>query len=102
ISNGGNIRGKNDFVNSGNDIISMLKNTGVESVIYMKKFDSSSGSIRWENLTESNVRGTISNNDYFISSNYYPNGTNIDLVIIPDLAIAAVQKLLPAFNDLKK
>ncbi len=95
ISNGGNIRGKNDFVNSGNDIISMLKNTGVESVIYMKKFDSSSGSIRWDNLTESNVRGTISNNDYF-------NGTNIDLVIIPDLVIAAVQKLLPAFNDLKK
>lgn len=100
ISNGGSIRGKDDFVNAGNDIFSILKNSGAESVIYMKQFDTSSVS-GWSALTRDNVRSSISENDYFTAPNHYASGTNIDLVIIPDLALAGVQKVLPALDNLK-
>ncbi len=94
ISNGGAIRGKDDFVNSGNDIFSLLKESAGESIIYFKQFDSSAVS-GWSALTRDNVRSSIKNSDYFAGSK------NIDLVIIPDLALAGVQKVLPALDNLK-
>lgn len=95
ISNGGSIRGKNDFVNAGNDIFSLLKESAGESIIYFKEFDSSAVPGGWAALTTSNVRSSIKNTDYFTGS------SNIDLVIIPDLALAGIQKVLPALNNLK-
>jgi len=88
ISNGGSIKKTEDFTNSSSDPFSILKNSAGESIMYIKKANPTSGDI---NKVD----------DYFTGLNYI-NGTNIDLVIIPDLAIAGVQKVLPALNELKK
>ena len=48
--------------------------------------------------TNDEAYATIATADYFVDTNGY--GTNIDVVIIPDLALAAVQKMLPALTKL--
>ncbi len=102
ISNGGSIRGKSDFLNSGNDIFSLLKDSAGESLIYMKKFDSAQVPGGWAKLTKDNVYSSISQNDYFSSSpGYNSKNSNIDIVIIPELALAGVQRVLPALDSLK-
>jgi len=47
-------------------------------------------------ISNSAVKADISNADYFT----HGYGNNIDVVIIPDLVMAAVQKMLPAISKL--
>jgi len=90
INNSGDIRQVTDFTNTSSDPFSILKNAAAENIMYVKKSISNN-----PNLWTSNdaVRSDISSAD-FLNIN-----TNIDIVFIPDLAVAIIQRALPALNE---
>ena len=90
INNSGGIRQVTDFTSTSSDPFSILKNAAAENIMYVKKSISND-----PNLWTSNdaVRNDISNAD-FLNMN-----TNIDIVFIPDLAVAIIQRALPALNE---
>jgi hypothetical protein len=110
INNGGGIKTVGDFTNSTSDPFSILKNSALETVMYIKKSnlsEGSSGLTSADQITTSALaRADIMSGDYF-SYSHSPNytvpgyGANIDVVFIPDLMTAAVQNMLPAINNLK-
>lgn len=97
INNGGQIQQASDFTNSSQDPFSILKNSAVETISYIK--DSVAGGADNTSWTAANIRSDISTADKFTSTRY-ASGTNIDLVFIPDLMMAAVQRMLPAITNL--
>ncbi|MGD9642173.1 MAG: FecR domain-containing protein [Elusimicrobiales bacterium] len=94
IDNGGGVRNVNDFTNSSTDPFSLLKDSAVQSIMYVKQSNSTTpGAITSSAL----AKAAVSDTDYF---NYAGTGTNIDVVFIPDLMVAAVQRMLPAITNL--
>ena len=110
INNSGAIQQVEDFTSSNLDPFTILKNVAGESVMYIKQASFGtvptgiSGGIVPSfaspsfPTTNDEAYATIATADYFTDTNGY--GTNIDVVIIPDLALAAVQKMLPALTKL--
>ncbi len=78
IGNGGSIRNTADFTSSGSDPFTLLKENAAQVFMYMK--------------TEG--AGNYSQTDRFAGNR------NIDIVFIPDLAVAAIQRMLPAITEL--
>jgi hypothetical protein len=99
ISNGGGIQTPNAFTNTSSDPFSLLKDNALETVMYIKKaFTNSDAGI----TTSAQAKADIKADDYFrYNSPTAGVGTNIDIVFIPDLMIAAVQRMLPAITNLK-
>jgi len=94
IGNGGQIRSAGDFTNSSSDPFTLLKDNAIQSVMYIKQSNTDSEA----GLTTSALaKADISDTDYFA---YKGAGTNVDLVFIPDLMVAAVQRMLPAITNL--
>ncbi|KAF0126120.1 MAG: Sigma factor regulatory protein FecR/PupR family [Elusimicrobia bacterium] len=86
IGNSGNIRNTADFTSSGSDPFAILKENAAQVLMYIKQ----------------NIGATTPNtvdrvNDYAFGVG---NTRNIDLVFIPDLAVAAIQRMLPAITEL--
>ncbi len=99
IGNGGGIKTPGDFTNSSTDPFTLLKDSALESVMYIKKSGAVDSTAINDNITAKNA---ISDVDYFAYSHSGAgNGTNIDVVFIPDLMVAAVQRMLPAITNLK-
>ena len=97
INNAGSIQQVSDFTNSSLDPFSILKNSAGEVIMSIKSNNTT---------TVANTNEWNHQDDYF---QYTKNnalasgiGTNIDLVIIPDLLIAGVQRILPALTKLNK
>lgn len=95
ISNSGGIRTPGDFTNSTSDPFTLLKDNALESVMSIK---ASNSVTPWAITTSVLAKAAISDNDYFAS---FGGNTNIDIVFIPDLMVAAVQRMLPAITKLK-
>lgn len=96
ISNSGGIRTPNDFTNSSSDPFTLLKDNALESVMYIK----ASKSFTPGDITSSALaKDAISDTDYFAA--WSGTNSNIDIVFIPDLMVAAVQRMLPAITNLK-
>lgn len=94
ISNGGRTRTPSDFTNSSSDPFTLLKDNALEGVMYIKRSNVANPA----GITSSDLaKQAISNTDYFA---YKGGGTNIDVVFIPDLMVAAVQRMLPAITNL--
>ena len=83
INNGGAIQTKNNIVSSGTDPFTLLKNVAGETVFYVKN-DNPGGNSTYNKISPIDRIGT----------------SNIDLVFIPDLMVAAVQRMLPAITSL--
>ncbi len=105
IGNGGGIRTPGDFTNSSSDPFSLLKDNALESVMYIKKSQGANAANPGAITDGALAKAAISDDDYF---SYTKNGsvtagvgTNIDIVFIPDLMVAAVQRMLPAITNLK-
>ncbi len=93
INNGGGIAKTGNITDSGTDPFSVLKKHAFETVSYIKK------QVNFGELpVPTDLRLHISNDDYFnvLNTNY----GNIDIVIIPDLAVAAIQRMLPILDAL--
>lgn len=92
IGNDGSIKTVGDFTNSSKDPFSILKDSALESVMYIKNANSTVAS------------GNPGRTDILDTDRFgYDGGagTNIDVVFIPDLMVAAVQRMLPAISNLK-
>ncbi|HAN04648.1 MAG TPA: hypothetical protein DCQ25_05235 [Elusimicrobia bacterium] len=100
IDNSGGIKTVDDFTSSGLDPFSVLKETAGQTIMYVKK--SLTGSPSW--ISNAAAYEAISDADYFttLGAPPYGTGTNIDLVIVPDLALAAVQRMLPALSSMNE
>jgi hypothetical protein len=94
INNNGSLQKGDDLVNSSLDPFSLMKNMAGESIMSVKKSKGVVG------LTSANVFSDIDTVDRFAYGNRGTNGTNIDIVVIPDLLMAAVQRMLPALTKL--
>ncbi len=106
IGNGGQIKTASDFTNSSTDPFTLLNNSAFESVMYIKK--SIHNDPAWVNggvqpaLLAPDAKSDISADDYFAYGGGAQGiGTNIDMVFIPDLLVAAIQNMLPAITNLK-
>ncbi len=95
IGNGGGIKTASDFTNSTSDPFTLLRDSALESVMYIK---ASKGTSPTDIINSDLAKADISDTDYFT---YKGAGTNIDVVFIPDLMVAAVQRMLPAISNLK-
>jgi FecR protein len=84
INNGGGIAQTGDITDSGTDPFTILKEHAFETVMYLKDVDGSPT--------------TISDTDYWSVAG--TNYGNIDIVFIPDLAVAAIQRMLPILTAL--
>jgi len=108
INNSGGIKTVDDFTSSGLDPFSVLKETAGQTIMYVKKAATEPGT--WTTSLNAdgsknyaNVYAGISTVDKFdTAGNPYDFGTNIDLVIVPDLALAAVQRMLPALTSMNE
>ncbi|MEI7528829.1 MAG: FecR family protein [Elusimicrobiota bacterium] len=92
IGNGGNIRATTDFTNSTSDPFTLLKDNAGEVIMALKKYKTG---------TTGTPYSMIDTADYFTAI----SNKNIDIVFIPDLMVAAVQRMLPAItkmNDTNK
>lgn len=94
IGNSGQIKQVGDFVNSSQDPFSLLKETAIERVMYVKK---NIGGTDWTPACV--YKDHIDNS---ATGDYFASAKNIDLVFIPDLAVAAIQRILPAVQELNK
>ena len=90
INNGGGIRTADSITNSAQDPFSLLKNLAAESVVYVKQSNSNDTAGIISDIT---AYDDVKNADWF-------GGRNIDVVIIPDLFVAGIQRMLPAFTKL--
>jgi hypothetical protein len=98
IGNGGGVKRVEDFTNSASDPFTILKNSALQTVMYIKKSVSNDPS---GILTSAAAYSDIQTADRFVYDGGAAGvGTNIDLVFIPDLMVAAVQRLLPALTNL--
>lgn len=93
IGNGGGVQTANDITNSSQDPFTLLKGLAAQTIVYVKTSSTNNGAL----LTDSAAsKATINTNDHFGGA----SGRNIDVVFIPDLMVAAVQRMLPAITNL--
>ncbi|MDA8244423.1 MAG: hypothetical protein M0025_09940 [Elusimicrobia bacterium] len=90
IGNGGGIKTADDITNSSQDPFTLLKSLAAETVVYVKTSDNQSAAA----MTDSNTAYS------HITSSDHIGTRNIDVVFIPDLMVAAVQRMLPAITNL--
>ena len=107
INNSGGIKTVDDFTSSGLDPFSVLKETAGQTIMYVKNAANTpdNWTISYNPDGSKNydaVYAGISNNDRHFDASYFATGTNIDLVIVPDLALAAVQRMLPALTSMNE
>jgi len=86
INNSGSIQTKDSITNSGTDPFTLLKNNAGEAIFSIKKYDAL-GADTYTKIDNS------AGGDKFTTA-------NIDVVFIPDLMVAAVQRMLPAITEL--
>ncbi len=99
INNEGSLQNGDSLVNSSQDSFSLMKNVAGESIMSIKKsLNGYAGRTGW--YDNKAVYADIKQDDYFAYGNYGGRGTNIDVVFIPDLLMAAVQRMLPAITKL--
>jgi len=100
IGNGGQIRTAGDFTNSSSDPFSLLKDNALETVMSVKKSVGNNSAL----ITTSDLaKADIDTEDMFSYNGGAAGvGTNIDIVFIPDLMVAAVQRMLPAISNLSE
>ena len=99
IDNAGSLQKTDNLVNSSQDPFSIMKNIAGESVLSIKQSVGGwAGRTAW--TSNAAAYSDISGNDYF-AYNGTGVGTNVDVVFIPDLLVAAVQRMLPAITKLK-
>lgn len=103
INNSGAVQKVEDFTKSSLDPFSILKNSAGEAIMSIKK-SNEYGQDSW--TSNALVKADIKQDDYFAytKSGALTSGvgTNIDLVFVPDLLLAAVQRMLPAITNLNK
>jgi hypothetical protein len=88
IGNGGDIKNTEDFTNSSTDPFTLLKSMAAQTVMYIKNHDGTKNdALPGQQIMTTDRFGAITSK-------------NIDLVFIPDLAVAAVQRMLPAISNL--
>jgi len=91
IGNGGGIKRADDITNSSQDPFTLLKGLAVQSIVYVKQSQNDSAAALTNNAAAySDV----------LAADHLGGGRNIDVVFIPDLMIAAVQRMLPAITNL--
>lgn len=93
IGNGGDIKTADSLTKSSQDPFTLLKNLAVETVVYVKTSNTNVATALNTNLA---AKGAITSSDHLGS------GRNVDVVFIPDLMVAAVQRMLPAITNLGK
>lgn len=93
IGNGGGIKSASDITNSSQDPFTLLKGLAVQSIVYVKGSAADSAAALTGNAA---AYGDIQQ-----GVDHLGGGRNIDVVFIPDLMIAAVQRMLPAITNLK-
>ena len=99
IGNGGGIKRAEDFTSSRSDPFTILKESALQNIMYIKSAATPASS--W--TSNAAAYSGISDTDKFsVAGGRYPGGTNIDLVFIPDLAVAAIQRMLPALTSLNE
>jgi len=103
INNEGKITNVDDFAKSGKDPFTLLKETAFEGIIALK---ATTGGAATNNAlgTNPNIGGDLvltRTNEYSNSVTINAN-KNIDLVVVPDLAVSIVQKLGSALSDAGK
>jgi len=87
INNDGNIRNVKSYTNDISNIPSLVANTAGQTQMYIKK--DSAGTV------DNSAAGDLTNTFSGISVNSARR--NIDIVVIPDIGLQAVEKMLPAF-----
>jgi len=93
INNGGGVRTVDSLTNSSKDPFTLLKDTAVQTVVYVKKSNSSDLASLDNNANAYLDVDNGATGDYF-------GAKNIDVVFIPDLFVAGVQRMLPAITNL--
>ncbi|MDP2867090.1 MAG: hypothetical protein Q8O90_12690, partial [Elusimicrobiota bacterium] len=92
IGNGGGIKSANDITSSSQDPFTLLKGLAVQSIVYVKQSQNDSAAALTNNAAAYSD---------MLAADHLGGGRNIDVVFIPDLMIAAVQRILPAITNLK-
>ncbi len=108
INNSGRIQQVSDFTDASQDPFTILKNSAGETITYIKK--SNGGYINgingnangWadKDALRSDVKNGAGGDRFAYSAAYGAKNPNIDAVLIPDLMVAAVQRMLPAITNL--
>ena len=102
IGNSGNIKKVDDFTNTSSDPFTILKNSGLQTVMYIKKSQGNNpGAITTSALAYNDILAASQADQFSYDGGAAGIGTNIDLIFIPDLMVAAVQRMLPAITNLK-
>ncbi|HOX23410.1 MAG TPA: hypothetical protein PLL10_08100, partial [Elusimicrobiales bacterium] len=96
ISNGGQIKNTTDITSSGKDPFTIAKESGGELMLYVKRDQGGSGFQQIASADANSVN--IGGLNYTLN----PNSSNVDLVFVPDLAMAVLQRMLPTLDNLKK
>jgi hypothetical protein len=103
INNSGALQQVEDFTKSSLDPFTILKNSAGEAAMSIKK-SNNNGQASW--ISNAAVYADIKQDDMFAYTKSGAVtagiGTNIDLVFVPDLLLAAVQRILPAITNLNK
>jgi hypothetical protein len=92
IGNGGGIKRAEDITSSAQDPFTLLKSLAMQTVVYVKHSTADSAAA----LTND----AAAYSDIVQGTDYLGGGRNIDIVFIPDLMVAAVQRMLPAITNL--
>lgn len=93
IGNGGGIKSADSITNSSQDPFTLLKGLAVQSIVYVKQSNANSAAALTNSAAAySDIKAT----DHMTAL----TNRNIDVVFIPDLMIAAVQRMLPAITNL--
>ncbi|NLO91055.1 MAG: FecR domain-containing protein [Elusimicrobia bacterium] len=96
ISNSGQLKNTTDITSSTKDPDTLARENAAETMFYVKQNQAGSG-FGQVSGTDANAV-TVGGNTYYLN----PQGRNLDLVLIPDIGLAAVQNLLPTLDTLKK
>ncbi len=91
IGNGGDIKSADSITSSSQDPFTLLKGLGVQTIVYVKQSQNDSAAALTNNAA---AYGDV------LAADHLGGGRNIDIVFIPDLMVAAVQRMLPAITNL--
>ncbi len=95
IGNSGAIKNVDDLTSSSQDPFTMLKGVAAQSIVYIKKSASNDAAALNTNANAYSDIDPGTNGDFF-------GARNIDVVIIPDLFVAGIQRMMPAFTNLSE
>lgn len=100
INNGGQIQQTADFTESNLDPFTILKNSGAETITYIKKSRGSGNTWADKAALLADIDNTPTGDRFQYSAAHSSKYPNIDVVFIPDLFLAAVQRMLPAITEM--